>query len=183
MFEKVKRWQFRLFEVKFAESWILLAQSILRPWNSSYGTCFTRWSCFYFKVWQTGGILLMMPYFDLVDWKCKSKSVRFYIIFNREKKCLGHVAMVAKFPELNKQWSCKYGREKNWHYCMTLLYMITLRNKTVAHTFLPSFNNANGRLCQERLLRSRNLATHGTTHSNVTSHYPSLLALLSWLTQ
>ena len=112
VFEKVKRWQVRLFEIEFAERWILLAQSILRPWNSSCGTCFTRWFCFYFKVWQTGGILLMMPCFDLVDWKCKLKSVRFYITFIREKKSLRHVAMVAKFPDLNKQWSCKYGRKK-----------------------------------------------------------------------
>ena len=101
----------------------------------------------------------MMPCFDLVDWKCKLKSVRFYIIFNRERKCLRDVAMVAKYPDLNRQWSCKYGRKKNGHDCMTFLCMIALRNRTVAHTFLPSFDNANGRLCQERLLRSRNLAT------------------------
>ena len=31
--------------------------------------------------------------------------------------------------------------------------------KTVAHIFLLSFDNANGRLCQERLLRSWNFAT------------------------
>ena len=31
--------------------------------------------------------------------------------------------------------------------------------KTAVHTFLPSFGNRNGRLCQERLLRSRNLST------------------------
>ena len=43
--------------------------------------------------------------------------------------------------------------------CMTLLCMIALRNKTVAHIFLLSFNNANGHLCQERFLRSRNFAT------------------------
>ena len=36
---------------------------------------------------------------------------------------------------------------------MTFLCMIVLRkNKTVAHTFLPSFDNANGHLCQVRLL-------------------------------
>ena len=29
------------------------------------------------------------------------------------------------------------------------LLITALRNKTVAHTFLPSFENANGRLCQE----------------------------------
>ena len=47
----------------------------------------------------------MMPCFDLADWKCKLKSVRFCIIFIREKKFLLHVAMVAKSPDLNKQWS------------------------------------------------------------------------------
>ena len=37
--------------------------------------------------------------------------------------------------------------------CMTFLCMIVRRkNKTVAHTFLPSFDNANGHLCQVRLL-------------------------------
>ena len=30
---------------------------------------------------------------------------------------------------------------------MTFLYMIALRNQTVAYTFLPSFTNANSRLC------------------------------------
>ena len=29
------------------------------------------------------------------------------------------------------------------------------QEQTVSHTFRPSFDNANGRLCQERLLRSR----------------------------
>ena len=53
----------------------------------------------------------MMPCFDLVDWKCKLKSVRFYI-FNREK-CLRHFAMAGKCRDLNKQWSRKYGRKKN----------------------------------------------------------------------
>ena len=43
--------------------------------------------------------------------------------------------------------------------CMTFLCIIALRKKTVAHTFLPSFDNANGPLGQERLLRSRNFAT------------------------
>ena len=44
--------------------------------------------------------------------------------------------------------------------CMTFLCLIALRkNKTVAHTFLPSFDNANGRLCQVKLLWSRNFAT------------------------
>ena len=41
---------------------------------------------------------------------------------------------------------------------MTFLNMIALRNKPVAHNFLPSFENANDRLCQERV-RSRKFAT------------------------
>ena len=42
--------------------------------------------------------------------------------------------------------------------CITFLCMIKHRNKTVAHTFLPSFDHANVRLCQERLLWSRKFA-------------------------
>ena len=42
--------------------------------------------------------------------------------------------------------------------CLTFLSVIALKNKTVAHVFLPSFNNKDDRLRQERLLRSRNLA-------------------------
>ena len=37
--------------------------------------------------------------------------------------------------------------------------MIALRSKTVARTSLPSFDNANGCYCEERLLRFRNFAT------------------------
>ena len=36
---------------------------------------------------------------------------------------------------------------------MTFLCMIALRNKTVAHTFCPSIDRANGCLSQGRLLR------------------------------
>ena len=47
--------------------------------------------------------------------------------------------------------------EKCWHNYVQC--MITLRNKTVAHTILPSFDTANGRLCEKRLLRFRHFAT------------------------
>ena len=36
--------------------------------------------------------------------------------------------------------------------CMAFLHLIALRNKMVAHAFLLLFDNANDRLCQERLL-------------------------------
>ena len=68
--------------------------------------------------------------------------------------------MVAKFLDLNKPWSCKYSRNNNKKLtCLTFLCMIALRNKTVTHTILPPFDNANGRLCQEGLLRNRHFAT------------------------
>ena len=41
---------------------------------------------------------------------------------------------------------------------MTFLYIIALGNKTITHSLLPSFDSVNGRLCQERLLESRNFA-------------------------
>ena len=44
--------------------------------------------------------------------------------------------------------------------CVTFLCMIALRNKTLAYvSSLPSFDNVNGRLGQERLLRFRNFVT------------------------
>ena len=42
---------------------------------------------------------------------------------------------------------------------MTFLYLIALRNKTVAHDFFPSFHNTNGRLCHERLLKGTSTLT------------------------
>ena len=42
---------------------------------------------------------------------------------------------------------------------MTGMSMIALRNQMVACEFFPSFDSANGCLCQERLLSSRNFAT------------------------
>ena len=40
-----------------------------------------------------------------------------------------------------------------------LCTIIALRNQTVARESFPSFDSANGCLCQERLLSSRNFAT------------------------
>ena len=42
--------------------------------------------------------------------------------------------------------------------CMTFLCVIAHQEQNEAHTFLPSFDNSDGRLCQEKL-RSRNRAT------------------------
>ena len=48
------------------------------------------------------------------------RGLRFFMITHRvithfktiEKKSLRHAAMVAKFLDLNQQWSCKYGKGK-----------------------------------------------------------------------
>ena len=68
---------------------------------------------------------------------------------SREEKSSRQVAMEAKFRGpanmAEKQKTKKLS-------CMTFLCMITLRKKTVAHTFLLSFDNTNVHLCQDRLL-------------------------------
>ena len=51
------------------------------------------------------------------------------------------VAMVAKFLDLNKPLLCKYGRKTQKFDMHDFPGMIALRNKTVAHTFLPSFDH------------------------------------------
>ena len=62
-----------------------------------------------------------------------------------------HDAMEAQFLDLNNQGSCKYGKQKNEHvWRLSCDYMIALRNKTIAHTILPSIDDANGFLRQER---------------------------------
>ena len=38
-------------------------------------------------------------------------------------------------------------------------FMIAVKYKAVVHAYLASFDNANSRLCQERLFRSGNFAT------------------------
>ena len=65
-----------------------------------------------------------------------------------------HIAMVCL--DLNKPWSCG---KKKWTGMTYLCTIIALRNQTVAREFFPLFDSANGCLCQERLLSSRNFAT------------------------
>ena len=58
--------------------------------------------------------------------------------------------MVAKFLDFNKPWSYKYRIKKKKNLtCTTFLCMISLRNKTVAYTFLPSLDTANGSLSKK----------------------------------
>ena len=42
---------------------------------------------------------------------CREKFM-LMLKFNREEKSLRHVAMVAKFLDVNKPWTCKYTTEK-----------------------------------------------------------------------
>ena len=48
-----------------------------------------------------------------VEWKAPHDNTAFLNHINREEKSLRHVAMVAKFLDLDKLWSGKYGRKKN----------------------------------------------------------------------
>ena len=48
---------------------------------------------------------------------------------------------------INVLYSLEWGSELE--YKQSFLCMIALGSKTVAHTFFPSFDNANGRLCQD----------------------------------
>lgn len=79
----------------------------------------------------------------------------------------GHVNMAEKKKETKKL------------KCLTFMCMILLRNRTVAHFSIPSFDNVNSRLDQERVLRSRNFAT--VYLGTMTSHlYPLLLIIFNY---
>ena len=68
----------------------------------------------------------------------------------REVKSLRYVAMVAKLLDFNKLWQKKQKNDVHGFPCMIALKQ---NHKTVVYNFLPTYENANGRLCQERLLR------------------------------
>ena len=74
-------------------------------------------------------------------------------------KSLRHVAMVAKNSG-SQQNRGQEQKEKIGMTCVSCLCMIlSLRIITIARAFLSWFDNANGFLCKQRLLRSRNFAT------------------------
>ena len=85
--------------------------------------------------------------------------------------------MVAKFLDLYKPWSSKYGRknEKMDMYGFPVTFLtfpctIALRNKTLATTFFPSFDNADGPSLSRKILEIQK----SCYHVNVTSHIYSL---------
>ena len=77
---------------------------------------------------------------------------------NKEKS-LRHVAMVANFLDLNKTLYCKYCRKKEKIDMYDFSVSDCAQEQNGSHKLLSLFEKANGRLCQERLLRPRNLAT------------------------
>ena len=120
------------------------------------------------KCWCFGWLWLLTPgggswreVVALMEFHCSHTTKTISMCVSSREEKLRYVTMVAKVLELNEPWSCKYGRKKTKKLTRTTLFlsMIALRNKTVAHAFLPSFDDANNRLCQERLLWSRNFAT------------------------
>ena len=58
----------------------------------------------------------------------------------REKKSY-HIAMVEEWWMSTSHSLANMSEKMKTLICMTFMCMIALRNKTVVHTFLPSFNN------------------------------------------
>ena len=73
---------------------------------------------------------------------------------NREEKSLRHVAMIAKFVDPQQTLSCKSMAEKTQILDM---YDFPVQDCTQEQISNPYFSS--DRLCQGRLLRSRNFAT------------------------
>ena len=96
---------------------------------------------------------------------------------NREETKMRHVTMVSKFPWI----STNYDRKKKTKKLTRMNFLcIALRDKTIAHTFLPSFDSANGRLCQEKFrLRFRIFATM-VTWRHTSPLYSDLAKLFNW---
>ena len=86
-----------------------------------------------------------------------NKSVKRPLTVDLHLESLLHDAMEAKFWISANRGLANMVRTKLT--CMTFLCMNALRNKTIAHTFLQSIDDANGFLCQERLLKFRHFAT------------------------
>ena len=83
--------------------------------------------------------------------QCRTTMCHVFIALHTEKS-LRHVAMEAKFPDLNKPWSCKYDtNDFPVHHC-------TQEQNGNPYFFFHGFDNAKCHLCQERLLRYRNFA-------------------------
>ena len=86
------------------------------------------------------------------------------------------VALVALFLDLNKAWFRKYTAEINAKLtCVTFPFIIAPRKKPLAYSFLPSFDNANDRLCRETLGTSR--SDNGDANENVAKLKNRLRAL------
>ena len=56
------------------------------------------------------------------------------------EKSLRHVAMVAKFLDFNKPWSCKFWKEKKYLTCMTFLHDCTQEQKSSPESS-PNFSS------------------------------------------
>ena len=76
------------------------------------------------------------------------------------ERSLRHDAMLAKFLDLNNLGPVNMAEKKNEKVVM---YDFPVQDCTQKQNgsplFFPSFDNANGRLCQERLLKSKNFLT------------------------
>ena len=65
------------------------------------------------------------------DWMvCPNKSVKRPFTVDLHLQLLLHDAMEAKFLDLNKPWSCKYGKQKKWTRMTGFLWLAWLHSET-----------------------------------------------------
>ena len=94
---------------------------------------------------------------------------------NTIEKQLRHVAIVAKFLDLNKPRSCNYAGKTEALKCMTFLCLTA--QKTVFHTILPSLANANALLFVE----IQKFCYHGNLTLHFSTPYLPLVVPVQWL--
>lgn len=94
----------------------------------------------------------------------------FFSLKYKEEESFCHVAMEAKKTVVLEVWQKKQKKST----CMTFQCMIAFRNKTVAHTFLSSFDNANSRPSLSRkVVEIQKTCFHGNRMLSlgITTHY------------
>ena len=97
----------------------------------------------------------------------------FCLLIYREERSLRHVDMVTKFLNLNKPWSCKYGRKKKIE-----MYDFSVHDCTQRDNGSPHFSFI-VRKCKWQSLSTKNVEIQKfCSHGNLTAHFSSLLNTL-----
>ena len=114
-----------------------------------------------------------------MDLECNSsyEFIQCNILTRIEKeKSLRHVAMVAKFADLNNPWSCKYGRDNNKKLRM---YDFPVQDCTQEQNSSPFFSSIVRQSKWLSLSRKIVEIQKFCYHGNVTSHFFSVVKSLN----